>query len=346
MPTVTLSTAQQTCSFVCGEGERVLHAGLRAGLAVPYECASGTCGKCRAKLVEGAVRDLWPEAPGHAALKSADDILMCQSAAACDLRLAVPRMPTAGGPRLAAPSNREAVVSDRRLLTRDIVEVTLSLDAPLSFRAGQFVLLEVAGIAGPRAYSMVDREASAQTLRFVVRRRPGGALTDWILGDCVGGKVGLFGPLGKAVFDPDTQGDVVCIAGGSGIAGMLSIARSALNHGHLDRHRLDVFFGVRTPRDLFYAGELAQLCEAAGPGLSATVAFSEASTDESLGGRFPLLKFDNGFVHDVALRAKQGALRDATAFLAGPPIAVDAGVRSLLTVARMPLSRIRFDKYS
>ena len=37
--------------FDAQPGERVLYAGLRAGIDLPYECATGTCGTCKAKLV-------------------------------------------------------------------------------------------------------------------------------------------------------------------------------------------------------------------------------------------------------------------------------------------------------
>jgi toluene monooxygenase electron transfer component len=345
MPTVTVTAtaAQQACTFECGDGERVLHAGLRAGAALPYECASGTCGKCRATLLDGKVHDLWPQAPGRAALKSPNELLMCQSTATGDVKLAVIRMQ---GAALVKPANRNAVVSVRRELTPEIVEITLSLDEPLSFRAGQFVLLDVPGVAGPRAYSMVNYDAPADALRFIIRRKAGGGFTDWAFADCAGSDVRVFGPLGKAVFDPASQEDIVCIAGGSGIAGMLSIASSALAHGHLDAHRLDLFFGVRTSRALFYADELTRLSEAGGPRFSATVAFSEDGADDGLAGRYPFLNFESGFVHEVALRARRDQLKNSTAFLAGPPVAVDAGIRSLLTIARMPLNRIRFDKYS
>ncbi|HEY4350712.1 MAG TPA: 2Fe-2S iron-sulfur cluster-binding protein, partial [Paraburkholderia sp.] len=51
-------------------GERVLHAGLRAGIALPYECATGTCGTCKATLVGGTVNDGWVGAPGKKFVKA------------------------------------------------------------------------------------------------------------------------------------------------------------------------------------------------------------------------------------------------------------------------------------
>ena len=37
-------------SFDCGENESILYAGLRQGVGLPYECATGTCGTCRARV--------------------------------------------------------------------------------------------------------------------------------------------------------------------------------------------------------------------------------------------------------------------------------------------------------
>ena len=37
--------------FECEPGEKILHAGLRSGVELPYECATGTCGPCKARLL-------------------------------------------------------------------------------------------------------------------------------------------------------------------------------------------------------------------------------------------------------------------------------------------------------
>jgi toluene monooxygenase electron transfer component len=76
--------------FDAGPGERVLYAGLRAGIDLPYECATGTCGTCKAKLVSGRVADRWPGAPGKKHVKpQAGEFLMCQCAAEEALTLEV-----------------------------------------------------------------------------------------------------------------------------------------------------------------------------------------------------------------------------------------------------------------
>ena len=78
MPVITLNDGEAV--FDCAEGDTLLRAGLRAGLALPYECGVGACGCCRCEVIEGEVADLWPEAPG---LSDRDRrkgrVLACQS---------------------------------------------------------------------------------------------------------------------------------------------------------------------------------------------------------------------------------------------------------------------------
>src|SRR5438309_1443136 len=69
-------------SFEAGPRETVLYAALRAGVGAPYECATGTCGACKARRIDGVVINDWPEAPAAAYLKpERDEVLLCQTRA-------------------------------------------------------------------------------------------------------------------------------------------------------------------------------------------------------------------------------------------------------------------------
>ncbi len=53
-------------------------------------------------------------------------------------------------------------------------------------------------------------------------------MSEWFFGGPIAGaRVDLFGPLGAATFHPDLGKNLLCIAGGSGIAGMMSILSRA-----------------------------------------------------------------------------------------------------------------------
>ena len=164
-------------------GERILYAGLRAGIDLPYECATGTCGTCKAKLVSGRVTDRWPGAPGKKHVKpQANEFLMCQCAAEEALTLEVSNFVYALEPGACVPQACSGTVRNLRALTHDVMEFALELERPRDFDAGQFVLLAPEGIDGHRAYSMCNYDRGGRSLDFVVKRKADGAFSRWLFG--------------------------------------------------------------------------------------------------------------------------------------------------------------------
>jgi toluene monooxygenase electron transfer component len=345
---IAVSARDQAYTFDCEAGEKILHAGLRTGIALPYECGTGTCGTCKAKLVQGAVDDEWPEAPGRTSLRAGgDEVLMCQCVPRTDLSLDVGRVVRPMAPDAWRPTRLDAVIRNAALLTHDVNLLELALSRPLGFEAGQFMLMSVPGIAGARAYSMVNFEPRVERLVFVVKRKPDGRMSDWIFGNSVtGARVHLFGALGAATFDPEADKDLLCIAGGSGIAGMMSILSHAVEAQYFERHRGDLFFGVRTRRDVFFFDELAAFHEKSSGALRVTVAFSDEDVDPEWAARHPQFGVGKGFVHAVAAERMQGRFGNVRAYAAGPPPMVDATLRMLLVQGKLRPDNIRYDKFS
>ncbi len=333
--------------FECAPGEKILHAGLRHEVELPYECATGTCGTCKARLVNGRTETAWPEAPGGKYLKSAAEILTCQSLALDDCALEVGGTLKPREPGAAAPRALGGVVRALRRLTHDVAAFDLDLDGPLDFEAGQFALLTVPDIAGARAYSMVNFDRRAERLSFVVKKKPGGAVSEWLFGDgAEGARLGLFAPLGHATFRPGVPKHVLCIAGGSGIAGMMSILSLACGERHFADWDGHVFFGVRTARDGFFLDELEAFRARYPARLAVTIALSDEDVPASLSAAHPGFAFARGFVHAVAGERMAGRFADVRAYVAGPPPMVDASLRLLLREARLPPADIRYDKFS
>src|ERR1041384_7956249 len=67
---VQVNARNRAFQFETASGEKILYAGLRAKIGLPYECATGTCGTCKARLIEGRINDGWPQAPGKKSLKA------------------------------------------------------------------------------------------------------------------------------------------------------------------------------------------------------------------------------------------------------------------------------------
>src|SRR6516225_2289960 len=311
-----------SCAFYAEPQEPLLYAALRAGVAVPYECATGTCGTCKARRIAGVIVGDWGEAPGKVYLRpDRDEVLLCQTRALSDCRIEV--------------------------LTEDTVELSLDLDPALEFDAGQFAVLRVPSIAGYRGYSMVNHPGTAKQAKFVVKRKPSGAFTDWLFSRArPGDPIEWFGPLGKAIFTPQEQRTIVCIGGGSGIASIMSILEAGCSSRHFDHFEAAVYFGVRSNADAFYLDQLHRFAETFPTTLRITVAISHDVPAAEIRERYPLLAFEAGFPHEIATRDLAGRFAGRVAYLAGPPILVDVSIRMLITQGRLPVRDIRYDKFS
>jgi len=156
----------------------------------------------------------------------------------------------------------------------------------------------------------------------------------------------VLAPLGHATFRPDIPKHVLCIAGGSGIAGMMSILARACEAGHFAGWDGHVYFGIRGERDAFYLDELEAFRARYPARLAVTLALSDEDVSPALVARYPGFTVARGFVHAVAAEAMKGRYADVRAFVAGPPPMVDGCLRVLLREARLAPAEIRYDKFS
>jgi toluene monooxygenase electron transfer component len=250
-------------------------------------------------------------------------------------------------PGACLPEYRTAQIAQSRLLAPGMLGFTLALDQPMSYEAGQFAALTVPGIAGFRVYSITNFARATRSIDLLVKRKPGGAFTEWLFGpESDGAHVRIFAPLGRATFSPALAKDLLIIAGGSGIAGMMSILARARQECYFGRHRGYIFFGVRTWADRFYLDEFAAMQAEFPDQLHVTVALSDEDVPEIATMRYPCLAFDRGLVHEVAARHMAGRYANLRAFVAGPPPAVDATLRYLVRDAKLSPTDIRFDKFA
>ena len=343
---IAVSGKSGTAEFACEPGEKILHAALRGGVELPYECATGTCGTCKAKLVSGRAESRWPDAPGTKYLKTDGDILTCQSVAHEDCALEVFTLKVAEA--TSPPRAVQGTLRDLRRLTHDVTAFAVDLDAPVDFDAGQFALLTVPGIPGARAYSMVNFDRATRRLAFVVKKKPGGGVSEWLFGagGVEGTRLDLFVPIGHAIWQPGTAKHVLCIAGGSGIAGMMAVLAHACQAQHFAQWDGHVFFGVRGARDAFFFDELEAYRACFPARLAITIALSDEDVPDSLVAKYPAFAFARGFVHAVAGERMKDRFAGVRAYVAGPPPMVDASLRLLLREARLPPADIRYDKFS
>lgn len=321
-------------SFEVGpEEDALLRGALRAGLPFPYECSVGGCGTCRFELLDGAMASLWDEAPGLSEReRRRGKRLACQSRPQGDCRIRV-RLGAGEASPAAAPRRMEAVLASRRAITADMVELGFAMPQPPAFLPGQYALLFPAGVPGARAYSMSNLDGQDGLWRFIVRKTPAGrgsgALCDHLP---VGARLEIDGPFGHAWLRP-TPRDVVCVAGGSGLGPMLSVARGVLAGG--GARRLHFFLGLRTQAELGAAAEVDALGR---DRVAATVVLSDPQASPAWPGA-------RGFVHAEVERTLAAPLDRFDFYFAGPPPMIDAMQELLMIRHRVPFDQIHFDRF-
>jgi toluene monooxygenase electron transfer component len=339
-------------TFFAKEGQRLLHAGLMGGIGLPHECATGTCGNCKATVVSGDGLPLWPDAPGAKVCRKAGEVLLCQTAAASDLELA---LPSAFIPR-CRPQCREVRgrIAERKILTPEVGLFEIALDEPLDYLPGQFVLLSGLGVQGPRAYSMTHHAPREARLRFLIRLNPSGHFSRSLFErDIQNDRLDVFGPLGRATFDCGEERPIVAVAGGSGVAGVMSIIRHALAAGYFQRHPSRVFFGLRDADSSYLLDEFSAFERESEGCLQVTIAFSEGSCSAEFAAKWPAIDFKHGFVHDVMRdclasndRSELMTMKNPLFFVGGPPLMVNATMKSLMSDCKVSPTEIRYDRFN
>ena len=327
--------------FECPADDSLLRAAQRAGLAFPYDCNVGSCGNCKFELLEGDVRMQWEQAPGWTVGdRQKRRFLGCQSLPLgnCTLKLRV-------DPRYAPqhrPTRIGAVLQARRPITHDICEFTFALDESLMFQPGQYALVRLPGVEGPRAYSMSSTApdpAAARVWDFQVRRTPAGHGTQVLFNQLsLGQRVEIDGPYGMAGLRRDAPRDILCVAGGSGLAPMISIARGAMTEPRLAGCKLHFLYGARTPADVCGEDMLREL-----PGFSERLFYEAVVSARPEEGR-PAWAGSMGYLHDIASERFGARLAELEIYFAGPP-AMARAMQRMLFEAKVPAAQVHFDQF-
>ncbi|TMH72248.1 MAG: 2Fe-2S iron-sulfur cluster binding domain-containing protein [Betaproteobacteria bacterium] len=216
-----------------------------------YSCMAGRCGTCRCKIVKGDVLDAGQEATGPLARDRY--VLACQTflTEPCTIEIPEPDEVVVHPARIVKAS--VVAIED---MTHDIKRLRLRPAKPLEFSPGQYAHLQFTP-EHIRPYSMAGLSTDGE-LEFHVRLVPDGRVTGYIAGTLkVGDSVRISGPLGSAYLRRKHEGPMLCAAGGTGLAPILSIIRGAQAAG-MD-NPIHLYFGVRSARDVYGAVWLTQL---------------------------------------------------------------------------------------
>jgi CDP-4-dehydro-6-deoxyglucose reductase len=307
-------------SFNAAADESLLDAAQTAALNLPHSCRGGNCGACKARLLRGEIH--YPNgAPlGLAAGETAEGlILMCQARARSDLSLETFDIQPAGeARRKRLPCRIERAVP----LSHDVMGLFLRL--PLAedfhFEAGQYIDILLPG-GRRRSFSIASPPHDARPLELHIRRVVGGEFTDRLFHEETRSSLlTIEGPLGRFTYRQHLSGQsasgrhaapLLLIAGGTGIAPILSILRHVIESG-IERD-MQLFWGVRSEADLYAHATLEALSRRASSLRYAPV-LSQASPD---------WRGLTGWVHEAAFQGVEN-LESYEVYAAGPPAMIEA----------------------
>lgn len=326
-------------AFNAEPSETLLDAAERANIFLPSSCREGGCGACRVTASSGETElDSYSSAALSAAERAAGDILLCRAHASSDLQLTAPFDQAAIG--FAPPPERRATIieiapagsSAMRLLLR--YEDDPIFGRAAQFVAGQFAELAIPGTAIKRSYSLANTPNWEGTLEFLIRLQPEGAFSDYLKDRAsVGDELIVLGPKGQFTIDEASAAPRWFVAGGTGLAPVLSMLRQMAEFA--DARPCQLFFGVNRVDELFALDAIDELRSSL-PQLSARLCVwnPDGATDAFAGTPAEAL------AHALADSVERPDI-----YVCGPPALIDAAEAAALS-AGVAHDRIFCERFS
>jgi benzoate/toluate 1,2-dioxygenase reductase subunit len=308
-------------------GQTVLEGALAVDAPVRYDCCTGSCGSCVVQCLDGETTvDLAGKVPVNA------DELAAGLRPACLTRLnsdAAFELPYSLSPAPSAPSKHSATIVELRRGAPSVALLTLKLDSTegFVFQSGQYIRLAAPSVGEARAYSIASTIGELPLIELMIRLVPDGKMSRWLQETAkMGDRVKLQAPLGSFGIDHRASRHVF-VAGGTGLAPVLSMIRSLRGQGQ----RALLCFGCTRRQELFYELELAALV-AEMPELEVRIAVMEGADGDLRTGTA------------VSLLLQEDFDAQTVCYLCGPPPMVDAA-RKALTSHGVAASAIRAERF-
>lgn len=202
----------------------------------------------------------------------------------------------------------------------DLAVLTIRPDRPLRYAAGQFVSVQVPRWPRVwRSFSIANAPRENGLIDLHVRAVPGGMVSGSLVHHTAPGDTLLLGPArGEMTPGPAPDRDLLCIAGGTGLAPIKAIIEHVTGGcAAAERpRRIGLMFGARTEEDLYDRPALREL-QSRYPALTVTPVVSDEPEFAGVRGTLP----------EAAARYASAEGKDV--FVSGPPAMIRATVSAL-----------------
>jgi NAD(P)H-flavin reductase/hemoglobin-like flavoprotein len=210
--------------------------------------------------------------------------------------------------------------------------LTVATYLPLPYEPGQHVTVQTPRWPKVwRPYSVARRPREDGLMTFHVKAVPGGWVSNALVHHAEPGTELLLGPaLGTMTLGRAGRRDLLCVAGGTGLAPIKAIIEQAIRESADCPRQIHLFYGARTREDLYDLPELWRLADAY-QGFRLTPVTSDDPAFDGMQGN----------VGRVAVRYMPP--RDCEAYVAGPPSMVRETVE-VLAKSGLPRERVHYDE--
>jgi NAD(P)H-flavin reductase/ferredoxin len=311
-------------------GETVLEVATRLGVPVRSECRLGTCGTCKAKCLAGTF-DLETEDGLTTMERRRGWALTCVMRPITDCILEFPYPGVSIQATVVQTIN--GTIARLEMACTTVCRMLVDLgQIPFNFVPGQYVNIEVPGSGVTRSYSMANAPGAARFAEFLIRLLPTGVMSDYLRKTArEGHEMRLRGPFGSFSLRR-TNASMLMVAGGTGLAPMLSMLQHLVDIGETHQ-RIVLLFGANSTTDVFCLERLKEL-QARFDTLKQQSTVLHASTEwtDAVGYVTGLLRPE--FVDGV----------DLDAYVCGPPAMIEA-VTAWLVKHRLPEANIFAEKF-
>lgn len=323
----------------CDEEESVLDAAFRHGYNLVYGCREGQCSACKAYLLEGEVV-LKPYSTF--ALSESEEsngyTLLCRAMPEEDLVVELLHFDPENYRLENEIRDGRGTVTAVEALTDDIRLLALEVSEPADFWfvPGQYVDVWIPDSDARRSFSMANVPGDGR-IELIIKRYPDGRFSSMLEGEIkAGDELRFTGPYG-AFHLRETERPILMVAGGSGMAPILSLLRK-LGADACPRP-VRFFYGARTESDLFYVDLIRLLGEQLAD-FDFVPVLSGQNIDDGLG-------IGPRFVHEAAGEyLESGAMQDPELYMCGPPPMIDAMIELATEKHGIDEQQIFHDKFT
>ena len=307
--------------IIVDAGNTILEAALEQGIDFPHGCRTGNCGACKSKKISGEIEmSPFSEFALEAEEEKQGFILACRSVPWSDCEIEIvddQQNEDLDGIKI---KNLEYVVNRFKKVTSDIYILNLQITSneKFEFNAGQYAELYF-NQCKEKHFSMANSPYSNE-LEFHIKTLDGGEVSNYVKTILkIGDTVKVKGPFGNAYLRNNHRGPIIAVAGGTGLAPILSIIKASQEIKM--KQPIQVYYGAQSEIDLYFLEQFEEMMKK-NKNLSFFPVVMETSENKIL---------RKGLVTDAVIEDIQD-FDGYKAYLAGPPKMVEAAEKILTSL--------------